>query len=1307
MNPVRDLSNYLDSLQARWRWTTWLRSFAAAALLAAVITVIGAAIANQFDFSQNSILWGRWALFVSLAGVVGLVLIAPLMRLNRQTAARFAEQRFPQLNQRLLTFVDRQDKAPEDPFLPLLATEASGSIASASPQVAFPAYMWLILFLATALGLGSLNWMIQSGPGWLGQGAGLLWTGSSRLVGEKALYQLTVEPGNLTVRNGGDQPIRARLQGLTIGTVQLHTLTEGSSKWETVPMQALPDTSSYEFLFAGMNRSLEYYVTAGPLKSPTYKLTVLELPNVQQVKLRLVYPAWTGLPPAEQDTSADVRAVAGTVVRVQVIADRPMPNGLLKFSSGDLVALKQDGSPNIFFGEFTVQKEGVYSIATKEKDEVVRLTEDFFIEPIKEQAPEIKLLKPAADMKVSPIEEIRIEVQASDDFGLRDLQLAFSVNGGPEQVKKIGLSAGSREATGSYLLQLEEYKLVPGDIVSVWAIATDAKQSITTDIRFLTAQPFERNVTQNQASGGGGEQQQQEGGISERQKEIIAATWNAIRKPSNNKEVAQFLSEQQAKLSEQTKSLSKRMKSREIAGQGQDFKKFAEYLDLAATFMDQAKGELSASRLKEALPQEQKALQNIERAEAIFKDIQVQMSQSRGSQGQSAERDLSSLFDMELDTEKNQYETGRNQSAQQQQQQVDKALERLKELARRQKELAERAQQNKLNFQQKYEQDMLRREAEELRKQMEDLMKQQQQQQQANGGQQNRQQSQSQSQNQSQSQSQSQSSSSGQQQSGQQGQQRQQSGQQNSQQSGQTGQQQQQRGNQQAGQQQSGQQSQRRDSRYNADSRMNEQTRARLQESLNRLDQAIKDMKDAQGNQANARRAAERLQEMSSQLGQARRQENAGELRDLAEQAKQLAEEQRNFERKLNEQFSPENQARMGMGTSEARRTGQALAQEKLQMKQQLEQLEVDLQKAIRQMQADDANATSKMKQSLAEMQQNDTNLDMQAVAQYLRRGLGQMAQQRDAKTTRSLNRLAEGLAQAQREAGKSGQADQNAKGGKPADGQSDTQKALDRVESLRRQLEQMAGRSGQQPGARQGAGQQAQNGPLGRQQAANSQNGSQRQAGQQGKPGSGDQKSGQQNQSQSGQQEGQSGNNQEGSPSAGQSQRANQPNGNSPGGEGRGGQQQAGQQGGRDSSPVGGSQAGGGSYSATNFGDRRMPDPGNPNADGQSLSPQQLMQEMAALSRQLSGDPESAQELRQVLQRAKELSATNFGESQELAARVAQQLLPQVQKLELQLRKKADPNSSGQIRVGQRPGPPSGFSEAVAEYFRRLSKGS
>src|SRR5271170_3364739 len=334
-------------------------------------------------------------------------------------------------------------------------------------------------------------------------------------------------------------------------------------------------------------------------------------------------------------------------------------------------------------------------------------------------------------------------VKAADQFGLDELHLHYSVHGGPNRDVNLLKSPGAKNVNGSYTLPLEDFKLVPGDLVSLYATARDGHSEARTDITFIQVEPFEREFSQSQqsgggAGGGGGNNNQTE--ISKREKELIAATWkqqnDMTATPKETAAAGQFLSDAQEKLRDQVTALSIRMQSRDISEANEEFTDFDKDMQDAAAAMAPSAEKLKGMKWKDAIPLEQKALQALLRAEATFRKIEVAFGQrgGGGGGGGNAGRDLASLFDLELDTEKNQYETAQTGSAADQKAKaVDDALAKLDALARRQEELAQQQRNHPQTMQERWQQEMLRREAEELQRQMEQM---------AQNGQQNGQQNQ-------------------------------------------------------------------------------------------------------------------------------------------------------------------------------------------------------------------------------------------------------------------------------------------------------------------------------------------------------------------------------------------------------------------------------------------------------------------------------------------------------------------------------------------------------------------------------------
>ena len=73
------------------------------------------------------------------------------------------------------------------------------------------------------------------------------------------------------------------------------------------------------------------------------------------------------------------------------------------------------------------------------------------------------------------------------------------------------------------------------------------------------------------------------------------------------------------------------------------------------------------------------------------------------------------------------------------------------------------------------------------------------------------------------------------------------------------------------------------------------------------------------------------------------------------------------------------------------------------------------------------------------------------------------------------------------------------------------------------------------------------------------------------------------------------------------------------------------------------------------------------------------------------------------------ELQKLTIGEiaTPELQQRLNREILPNLEALEVKLRRQVEEQGGGQVKSGATDKVPPGFSDAVAEYFRKLSKGN
>ncbi|SFS07012.1 hypothetical protein SAMN05421771_1280 [Granulicella pectinivorans] len=1012
------LNLYIEAIQKRLRLAAGLRGAAIVTGTALLATIVFALLLNHYAFPATALTPARMALFATLFVAAAAALAWPLVRLTRARAIHRAEARFPELDKRLLTFAERE--AANDPFLDLLAADTLTLTAEAPASDLIP-QAYLAAFVAAAvLCTGVLWWLVIARPGPVGYGASLLWTGPKKDLAP--LYEIRVTPGDQAVRRNSDQMVTAQLIGLDSAKVSLFARFRNAGKWDPVPMQPMEGGSGFQFLFTGLPDSVEYYVAAGPVESKHFHFRVVDLPAVKQIEVTYRYPKWTGMQPVSEEHGGDLRALEGTEADLTVVMDSPLKDGVLSLDGGQPLHLTPlEG--NRYRGTVVMTKDGAYHVAAIDHDQPVRLSEDYFISTSKATPPEIAIERPGADYKASPIEEVTIGVRANAEFGLRNMALHYSVNGGTEQTVPLLDHAGAKTSKATTTLKLEDFKMAPGDVISLYATAGDAHAEAKTEISFIQADPFEREFSQSQAGGGGGggggQQQGNQTDISRREKELIAATWkqqnDKTATPQQNADMGKVLSEAQDKLREQALALSGRMQSRDLASANEEFTSFEKDMQIAATAMVPSSEQLKARSWPEALPNEQKALQALLRAEATFRKIQVAFGQKGGGGGGGggAGRDLASLFDLEMDTEKNQYETAQTGSASEEQaKKVDDALAKLDALAKRQEEIAQQQQNKPQTFQQRWQQEMLRREAEELQRQMEQMQKNQQNA--VNGSQSG----------------QGQPSGSSSEQAG------------NSSKDG------------------------------NAD--------PRVTQALNRLRAANEEMRRAgtqgQGGpeqaQAQARQAAEQLKEATNLLGGAQKQQATGKLDGLSREADRIAREEA---AQANRIQSLKNQAATsGSATAEqyATRMQQRnkLAEDRQRLSDDLGHLQKGLRDTAREMASTQPGTSSRLRDALGQMDQSDLDNRVQRTADWLRRGIDPNSNGTEAEIARNLKDLNQQLRAAQQGAaseasGKPGQ------GGQP--GQGSQIAALDHVGRLRSEIERL-GRA-QNPGQSAGQGQQGQ----------------------------------------------------------------------------------------------------------------------------------------------------------------------------------------------------------------------------------------
>jgi hypothetical protein len=705
MNPYESLLARVSQVRRRWRAQVLVKGISLFVASAIALLVLGVWGADLFGFRPAAV----WVLRVVTGGAVLFVawrfLYEPLSaRVSDIQIAQLIEESYPHLEDRLVTAVEHgQRDAASSSMIDLLIRDALEKTSRVELSVFLNRRRIACFGVLGGAACLALLALLAWGPSFFPYGFSHLyapWTEAS--LG--SAMRIQIEPGDVEIAKGSDQQVQAQLIGFESPEVQMFSQPEGSGVWNAVAMEPDPRGSGYRYLLVDIGTSLRYYVEARGVRSQIHSMRVTDLARVDRIGLTYNFPVYTGMEPQTVEDEGDITALRGTKIGLRIHLSSPAQSARLFFDDRSTLDLAPSG-PQDYSGSFELRRSGSYGIQVAERNGKSHAgSPEYGMEALEDSLPEVTITRPMRDVRATSVEEVFAEIKTEDDFGTGRLELRYAVNGGPE--KTVRLYSGMPPApsvTRSHTFFLEDFGLQPGDVVSYYGTAWDNNNvtgpgKASSDIYFIEVRPFEQKYVQNQQGGGqpgnGGEAQE---ALSQQQKEIVSATFKLIRE-KNRMPAKEFvdgvkaLALVQSRLQAQTQGLVDRLQRRGAVQVDESFRKLSEYLNNAIGEMSKAAVNLGAQKPDSALPQEQRSLQQLMRAESLFREIQVSFAAQggAGSGSQANAEDLADLFELELNKLKNQYETVQRGEKQSRDQKVDEALQRLKELAKRQQQLNER-----------------------------------------------------------------------------------------------------------------------------------------------------------------------------------------------------------------------------------------------------------------------------------------------------------------------------------------------------------------------------------------------------------------------------------------------------------------------------------------------------------------------------------------------------------------------------------------------------------------------------------------
>jgi hypothetical protein len=743
MTPRTDLHRRLHVIRRRWFAAIALQNSARVFLATAVIVGLAAVADWWTSPADGAILLLALAVLALVALATGLVWWPYRSRPDDLRVARFVEERCPDLDDSIATAVDiarREGEAARESFAPRVIGAAVQHLRDLDPARVVDSSLLRSAAVRAVSAGAVLALALVMGRSFIGHAIE-----AARVRYFPGTIAISVEPGDLRIAAGRPVRIVAKVNGG--GAEALSRVTpvlslESSGQTRRVPMEASAD--GYEVRINAVDRTFAYRVHAGAAASRAYTITALFAPRVKRIEARYEYPPFTKLPERREPEAGDLYGPAGTRVHLTVTTDKPVTQGRLAMAEGKPALPLGRVDERTLESTLMLQEDGAYRVALADADGLQSEGTEYFIRVMDDRPPEVHLLRPLGDQQITPLEEVRIEARADDDYGIASFDLVYSVSGGRERIVPFTSVQGTNVArVGARLLAAEELGVKPGDVISFYARARDvAKGKAPTlarsEIFFLEVKPFNEEYTMAQSQAMAAATGTQMESLIAAQKEIISATWNierrseAGRSATDIKAVADAQAELKARAEQAAGVLHPRRRGpqppQQVAPQQAPA---GDPVGDAVGAMGRALQQLEDRRTTEAIPHEMAALNALLKAQAEVRRRQiVQQANGAGGGGYGRQgQDLSNLFDRELKRQqRTNYETNAQIEERPDQQTDTSALDRIRELAKRQEELT-RQQRELANAEMTPEElkrqlERLTREQMELRQEAEQLAKQ-------------------------------------------------------------------------------------------------------------------------------------------------------------------------------------------------------------------------------------------------------------------------------------------------------------------------------------------------------------------------------------------------------------------------------------------------------------------------------------------------------------------------------------------------------------------------------------------------------
>ncbi len=236
-------------------------------------------------------------------------------------------------------------------------------------------------------------------------------------------FYFVIQPGNKSVTKGDDVELRVKAIGEAPDVINLFIRTTEQTNFEENKLR-IDSMGYFNYSISSIKSNIRYFAESGKVKSEEYRIDVVNRPVITGFEMMITPPAYSRLPMEVQKDNGTAASLKGSRISINLNSTKELSEALMIFSDSTKKRMETiEKTARISFN-LNSDSDYVFSIKDKEGNSNINPI-TYSLSVIADEFPNLEIVSPNEDVKISDDNRLSIISKISDDFGFTKLTLNY------------------------------------------------------------------------------------------------------------------------------------------------------------------------------------------------------------------------------------------------------------------------------------------------------------------------------------------------------------------------------------------------------------------------------------------------------------------------------------------------------------------------------------------------------------------------------------------------------------------------------------------------------------------------------------------------------------------------------------------------------------------------------------------------------------------------------------------------------------------------------------------------------------------